>query len=57
MFSCLVAFNTSPYFLTFLQAKELGGHFRKGEKGSLVIKYGTYTKETEGELPKCNASI
>ena len=39
---------TSPYFLTFLQAKELGGHVRKGEKGSLVIKYGTYTKETEG---------
>jgi antirestriction protein ArdC len=40
---------TSPFFLTFLQAKELGGHVRKGEKGSLVIKYGTYTKETEGE--------
>lgn len=39
---------TSPYFLTFLQAKELGGHVRKGEKGALVIKYGTYTKETEG---------
>jgi len=31
-----------------LQAKELGGHVRKGEKGSLVIKYGTYTKEVEG---------
>jgi len=40
---------TSPYFLTFLQAKDLGGHVRKGEKGSLVIKYGTYTKEAEGE--------
>ena len=40
---------TSPFFLTFLQAKELGGHVRKGEKGSLVIKYGTYTKEAEGE--------
>ena len=40
---------TSPFFLTFLQAKELGGHVRKGEKGSLVIKYGTYTKESEGE--------
>jgi antirestriction protein ArdC len=39
---------TSPYFLAFLQAKELGGHVRKGEKGSLVIKYGTYTKEDEG---------
>lgn len=38
---------TSPYFLTFLQAKELGGHVRKGEHGSLVVKYGTYTKEDE----------
>jgi antirestriction protein ArdC len=36
---------TSPYFLTYKQAQELGGHVRKGEKGSLVIKYGTYTKE------------
>ena len=36
---------TSPYFLTFIQAKELGGHVRKGERGSLVVKYGTYTKQ------------
>ena len=39
---------TSPYFLTFIQAKELGGHIRKGEHGALVVKYGTYTKESEG---------
>lgn len=38
---------TSPYFLTFIQAKELGGHVRKGERGSLVVKYGTYSKEDE----------
>jgi antirestriction protein ArdC len=38
---------TSPWFLTFIQAKELGGNVRKGEHGSLVIKYGTYTKEAE----------
>ena len=38
---------TSPYFLTFIQARELGGHVRKGEKGHLVIKYGTYTKDRE----------
>ena len=38
---------TSPYFLTFIQAKELGGHIRKGEHGSFVVKYGTYTKENE----------
>ena len=39
---------TSPFFLTFIQAKELGGHIRKGEHGSLVVKYGTYMKESEG---------
>lgn len=38
---------TSPYFLTFIQAKELGGYVKKGEHGSLVVKYGTYTKEDE----------
>jgi antirestriction protein ArdC len=38
--------SPSPYFLTFLQAKELGGHVRKGESGFLVVKYGTYNKET-----------
>lgn len=38
---------TSPDFLTFLQAKELGGSVRKGERGFLVVKYGTYTKEDE----------
>ena len=41
---------TSPYFLTFIQAKELGGHVRKGERGALVVKYGTYTKQ-EDEAP------
>jgi antirestriction protein ArdC len=39
---------TSPYFLTFIQAKELGGHVKKGERGGMVVKYGTYTKEAEG---------
>lgn len=39
---------TSPYFLTFIQARELGGHVRKGEKGHLVVKYGTYTKQEDG---------
>ncbi|MEA3207141.1 MAG: hypothetical protein QOE70_198 [Chthoniobacter sp.] len=38
---------TSPWFLTYLQAQALGGHVRKGEKGSLVIKYGTYSKQDE----------
>lgn len=39
---------TSPFFLTFLQAKELGGHVKKGERGFLVVKYGTYSKK-DGE--------
>lgn len=38
---------TSPYFLTYLQAQELGGQVRKGEKGCLVVKYGTFTKADE----------
>lgn len=41
---------TSPYFLTFLQAKKLGGFVKKGERGGLVVKYGTYTKENEGAV-------
>ena len=32
---------TSPTWMTFKQAKELGGHVRKGEKSSLVVYYGT----------------
>lgn len=39
---------TSPYFLTFIQAKEMGGHVRKGERGSFVVKYGTYQKDEDG---------
>lgn len=30
----------SPYWLTFRQAQERGGHVRKGERGSHVIKVG-----------------
>lgn len=38
---------TSPFFLTFLQAKELGGNVKKGERGFLVVKYGTYSRKDE----------
>ena len=34
----------SPHFLTFIQAQELGGHVRPGEKGSPVIKVGTWNR-------------
>lgn len=41
----------TPYFLTFIQAKELGGHVRKGEHGLPVIKWGQYEKKNKpGEL-------
>lgn len=43
----------SPYWLTFVQAKNKGGHVRKGEKGSLVIlwkQYATQDKETGDDI-------
>ncbi len=35
----------SPYFLTFLQAKSLGGMVRRGERGFPIIKMGTWEKK------------
>lgn len=35
---------TAPIWMTFKQAKELGGHVRKGEKGSLVVYANTITR-------------
>jgi len=43
----------SPYWLTFRQAKEKGGHVRKGEKGSLMIfwkQYATQDKESGKDI-------
>jgi len=34
----------SPYWLTFKQAKSLGGHVKKGEKGSPVVYASTFEK-------------
>ncbi len=39
----------SPYFLTYLQAKELGGQVRAGEKGFPIIKVGTWEKDSQAE--------
>nr|WP_254656261.1 zincin-like metallopeptidase domain-containing protein [Jannaschia sp. CCS1] len=33
--------------MTFNQAKQLGGHVRKGEKSATVVKYGTVAREDE----------
>ena len=35
---------TSPYWMTYLQAKDLDAHVRKGERASLVVYYGTGTR-------------
>lgn len=37
----------SPHFLTYLQAQDLGGQVRKGERGFLVVKYGEYKKKND----------
>lgn len=39
----------APIWMTFKQAKELGGHVRKGEKGSLVVYANTITKTETDE--------
>ncbi|WP_162055589.1 ArdC family protein [Pontibacter pamirensis] len=39
---------TMPYFLTYKQAQELGGHVRKGEEGTQVIYWKIY-EEKAGE--------
>lgn len=39
---------TAPYFLTFRQAQELGGHVKKGEKGTPVL-YWKIREERAGE--------
>lgn len=38
---------TSPYWLTYKQASELGGQVRKGEKGTPVVRFGEYTRENK----------
>ncbi len=38
----------SPFFLTFLQARELGGTVRRGEHGMPIVKMGTWKRDAEG---------
>ena len=37
----------SPYWMTFKQAKEMGAHVRKGERGNQVVYANTITKTDE----------
>lgn len=46
--TALEAGHNSPYWMTFKQAKELGAHVRKGERGNPVVYANTITKTEEG---------
>ncbi|MBN8626917.1 MAG: DUF1738 domain-containing protein [Planctomycetes bacterium] len=39
----------SPYWLTYKQAQELGGHVKKGEHGAPVVYADTFKKKEAGE--------
>ena len=39
--------HASPYWLTFKQAQELGGHVRKGQRGTTVVYASTFKKTEE----------
>jgi len=44
-------------YMTFKQAQALKGHVRKGEKGHLVVKYGTFTpKESQPSTTEAEPS-
>ena len=51
----------SSRWMTYKQAQELGGQVRKGETSSTVVKYGTFTRESElgieEELPYARAYL
>lgn len=41
----------APIWMTYRQAQELGGHVRKGEKGSPVVYTNTYVKPVGARVP------
>ena len=43
---------TAPYFLSYKQAQELGGHVRKGERSTVVIYWKIAVKENKGNQPE-----
>lgn len=46
--AALEAGFSSPHWMTFKQAQELGAHVRKGERGNAVVYANTMTKTEEG---------
>lgn len=51
LLSILGAQYSSPYWLTFKQAKELGGTVRKGERGVQVVYWSTFQLRDENGKP------
>jgi antirestriction protein ArdC len=50
--------HVSPYWLTYNQARELGGHVRKGERGTQVVFASTFKKtETAADGTSVDRSI
>lgn len=45
----------SPYWLTLRQANDLGGQVRKGEHGTLIVKYGRHERRTKGKEEETKA--
>ena len=48
-FALLMAQRSSPYWLTFKQALDLGGNVMKGEKGTYICKYSVYDRKNKNE--------
>jgi len=46
----------SPYFVTYKQAMDLGGHVKKGEKGWMVV-YWNFLEKEDGVDTKGNAKV
>ena len=40
---------SSPYWMTWNQIKQRGGSVKKGEHGSLVVKYGKFKRKSDEE--------
>jgi antirestriction protein ArdC len=49
MFLLSLAPHKSPYYLTYKQALDLGGQVKKGSKGEMIYKYGTFNPDKDSE--------
>lgn len=47
----------NPVWATFKQWQELGAQVRKGEKGSLIVKYGKWTPKDAKATPKPDSGL